>query len=151
VLRRDRSSAQPQACWWQVRGPLMVSRRVGALGHGDVLRCGEHPCNPLDCPRVGKSVIGTLVACCRWQAPAHRIGHAVGRDARPWQCAAMYSAHRTATIFFLDAGAMNLSTKGAIITGSIAWAVLRFRINSNFVGCSTGKSAVFAPFAIPST
>jgi hypothetical protein len=39
----------------------------------------------LDCPRVGKSVLGTLVAWCRWQAPAHRIGHAVGRDARPWQ------------------------------------------------------------------
>jgi hypothetical protein len=26
-------------------------------------------------------------------------------------------SHRAATIFFLDAGAMNLSTKGAIITG----------------------------------
>jgi hypothetical protein len=46
----------------------------------------------LECPRVGKSVLSTLVAWCRWQAPAHRIGHAVGRDARPWQCAAMWRA-----------------------------------------------------------
>src|SRR5262249_16223215 len=46
-----------------------------------------------------------------------------------------------------SARAMNASEIGS----PIALAVLRLTTNSNLVGCSTGKSAVLAPFAILST
>src|SRR5262245_3084739 len=42
------------------------------------------------------------------------------------------------------------STSGAIVT-PICFAVFRLITNSNFVGCSTGKSAGLAPFRILST
>src|SRR5262249_17371250 len=42
------------------------------------------------------------------------------------------------------------STSGGIVT-PICLAVLRLITNSNFVGCSTGKSAGLAPFRILST
>jgi hypothetical protein len=39
---------------------------------------------------------------------------------------------------------------GGIVT-PIRFAVWRFTTNSNFIGCSTGKSAGLAPFKILST
>jgi hypothetical protein len=42
------------------------------------------------------------------------------------------------------------STLGGIVR-PICFAVLRLMINSNFVGCSTGRSAGLAPFRILST
>ena len=39
------------------------------------------------------------------------------------------------------------STDGGIVSPS-AFAVLRLMTNSNFVGCSTGRSAGFAPLRI---
>ena len=42
------------------------------------------------------------------------------------------------------------STSGGIVR-PICFAVLRFITNSNFVGCSTGRSAGLAPFRILST
>jgi hypothetical protein len=42
------------------------------------------------------------------------------------------------------------STFGGIVR-PICFAALRLMINSNFVGCSTGRSAGLAPFKILST
>jgi hypothetical protein len=41
-----------------------------------------------------------------------------------------------------------LANRNGVMVTPICFAVLRLMINSNFVGCSTGMSAGFAPFKI---
>src|SRR5215469_381129 len=48
--------------------------------------------------------------------------------------------------YAMTSSALTISACGKVIPS--AFAVLRFRTSLNFVGCSTGRSAGFAPFSI---
>src|SRR5215467_6787543 len=64
------------------------------------------------------------------------------------------SAHLVVRASVLTGHQITSSAKTRSVGGNVipsAWAVLRLRTNSNFVGCSTGRSAGLAPFRMRST
>ena len=61
-----------------------------------------------------------------------------------------YPHYSPFTVFYLISLFARASTSGGIVR-PICFAVLRLMISSNFVGCSTGRSAGLAPFRILST
>src|SRR5262245_47115447 len=71
------------------------------------------------------------------------------RHPRPRGCRAAEQRDELAALHSITSSARSRRDVG--ISTPIALAVLRLITNSNLVGCSIGRSAGFAPFAIRST
>jgi hypothetical protein len=64
-------------------------------------------------------------------------------------CSSTDQGRREATSYAITSSALTISDCGKVIPST--FAVLRLRTSLNLVGCSTGRSAGFAPFSILST
>src|SRR5215813_690592 len=86
-------------------------------------------------------------------AAAPRRGSSQGarsKQQKQWRFFSSSLGHSTFVTSYLITLSARASTAGGIVR-PICFAVFRLITNSNFVGCSTGSSAGFAPFRILST
>ena len=134
------------------------------------LRC---VCGHLNCPDC-REVSFSILACCKCRARAierlkelQKHQKTTGKDTGwviillqriRWQSDTTWMWGRIQLILsrrlFLRHQRITLSALASTLGGivrPICFAVLRLMTNSNLVGCSTGKSAAFAPFRILST
>ena len=130
----------------RVLHPGRVERRpptaIVVLGQLQVIPLAVHPDG--DVPDAGPGVEPGAECPERWVIGRRRApGEADSRTRRSWP-------RRSSTVFYSMTWSARPSTDGGIVRPS-ALAVFRLMTSSNFVGCSTGRLAGFAPLRILST
>jgi hypothetical protein len=162
-ISRFEQLSTSEAHWSTTKSDGMCEKRVNV--HNKRHAFGHNLCHPVECPRISstdlddltcKAPLGLTGGTLRSDAirrfvakpgttssPARtRLRHPPAPDPDRWSDASDLF-HR------IILSAWN-STCGGIVRPSV-FAVCRLMTNSNFIGCSTGMSAGFAPFKILST
>jgi hypothetical protein len=101
---------------------------------------GRHDSGNLIC--LTRAAVNTLTSCNedrKWSLKKGTI----------FACPSQADASGSWQAYRITSSAWKRSVGGMVIPS--AWAVFRLRTSSNFVGCSTGRSAGLAPFRILST